>query len=338
MRPDIDDNLPPLERLRRRKLVGRASLLLGVLLLVGAASSQGIFGAFTKTTTNSGNSVGSAADYIGPTATRSVVGKAEGGIAGYVRNGGNYNVYAQITDTGNPASGVASANAVSGASSAALAAGSFTFDGLAYNWRTAVQTLPVSPEGTYTYQVDSTDAAANTATTTGFSFVIDNTAPAPSDIQTTNLGAIAGRPDINDRITYTFTEPMDPISVLAGWTGAQTNVVVRINNNAAATGGNDQVLIFNSANTTQLPLGSINLGRTDYVTANLTFGATSTTSKMTMSGNAITVTLGTQSAAGTTAATTGSMIWTPSATAYDRAANPSATTADTESGTLDRDF
>jgi hypothetical protein len=114
--------------------------------------------------------------------------------------------------------------------------------------------------------------------------------------------------------------------------------VVRINNNAVATGGNDQVLIFNSTNTTQLPLGSINLGRTDYVTANLTFGATGTTSKMTMSGNAITVTLGTQSAAGTTAATTGTMTWTPSATAYDRAANPCSTTVDTESGTVDRDF
>jgi hypothetical protein len=338
MRPDIDDNLPPLERIRRRRLVGRASLALGVLLLLGAASTEGIFGAFSKTTTNTGNNVAAAADYVGPTAVRSVLGKSQGGTSGYVRNGGTYHVYAEMTDSGNPASGVATATVVSGASSAALAAGSFSFDGLTYNWRTALQTLPTAAEGTYSYQVDSTDAAANAKTTTGFSFIIDNTAPSASDIQTTNLGSIVGRPEINDRITYTYSEPIDPISVLAGWTGAQTNIVVRINNNAAATGGNDQVLIFNSANTTQLPLGSVNLGRTDYVTANITFGVTGTTSKMTMSGNAITVILGTQSAAGTTAAANGTMTWTPSATAYDRAANPAATTVNTESGTADREF
>ena len=338
MRPDIDPNLPPLERLRRRRLVGRVSLSLGVLLLVGGAGSEGIFGAFTKTSTNSGNAVASAADYVGPTASAAELGKAEGGTAGYVRSGGTYHVYAQITDFGNPASGVASAIASSSGTSAALAAGSFAFSGDSYNWRSALQTVPSASEGTYSFQVDATDAAGNADTSTGFSFVIDNTAPSATDIQATNFGTIVGRPEINDRVVFTYSEPIEPATILAGWTGAQTNVVVRINNNAAATGGNDQVLIFNSGNTSQLPLGSVNLGRTDYVGANRTFGASSTTSKMTMSGNAVTVVLGTQSGSGTTAAGSGTMTWTPSSTPTDRADNNTSTTSRTETGSFDREF
>ena len=57
-----------------------------------------------------------------------------------------------------------------------------------------------------------------------------------------------------------------------------------------------------------------------------------------MSGNTITITLGTQSAAATTAAATGTMSWTPSASATDPAGNATATTAVTESGTADKEF
>jgi hypothetical protein len=67
--------------------------------------------------------------------------------------------------------------------------------------------------------------------------------------------------------------------------------VVRVNDGGLS---NDTATIFNSANTAQLPLGSVNLGRTDYTLANITFGATGTASTMTMSGNAITIKLGTR--------------------------------------------
>ena len=53
-------------------------------------------------------------------------------------------------------------------------------------------------------------------------------------------------------MTFTFSEQIDPESILSGWTGASTNVVVRINDTAT-----DTVLIYNSANTTQLPLGTM---------------------------------------------------------------------------------
>jgi chitinase len=59
---------------------------------------------------------------------------------------------------------------------------------------------------------------------------------------------------------------------------------------------------------------------------------------MVMSGNAVTITLGTQSAAATAAAAPGSMSWTPSASATDPAGNAVSTTAVTESGAADKDF
>jgi len=183
------------------------------------------------------------------------------------------------------------------------------------------------------YSLTMTDVAANSNTEGGLTVTVDNTAPTASNIQTTSGGVIAGRPDGGDKITYTFSEAPDPQSILAGWTGASTGVVVRVNN---AT--NDNVTIFNSTNATQLPLGSINLGRTDYTTANITFGASGTASTMVLSGNQLVVTLGTQSAAGTTAAATGTMIWTPSATVADPAGNAATTATATESGAADKDF
>ena len=96
--------------------------------------------------------------------------------------------------------------------------------------------------------------------------------------------------------------------------------------------------IFNAANTAQLPLGTVNLGGTGYVTANRTFGATGTASRMTQSGSSITVVLGTESAAATTQATNTTMTWPPSATATDRAGNPASTATLTEPGAADREF
>ena len=103
-------------------------------------------------------------------------------------------------------------------------------------------------------------------------------------------------------------------------------------------GGNDTITFFSTVSPfPQLPMGSINLGRTDYTSGNVTFGG-ATSSTMVVSGNSIVVTLGTASAADTTAASTGTMTWTPSATATDRAGNACSTTAANESGAADKDF
>jgi hypothetical protein len=333
---------PTLHPERRRRQARSATIALSVALLLGLAlSGAGVFGAFSSTSASPSNTISAAPDFIAPTTSRSVIAKTAGGTPGFIKQGGTYFVYADATDAGNPASGISSvtANASAfdtGVIAGPLSSGSFSIGGIAYNYRSASLTAntPLAAN-TYSYTVTATDVAGNSSVKSGLSVIVDNTVPAGSGIQTPVAGSIVGQAQLNDAIAYTYSEPIDPNSVLAGWTGAATNVTVRINNN---TPTNDQVQVFNSANTAQLPLGNVNLGRTDYTTANITFGASGTKSSMTMSGNTITVTLGTASAAGTTAAATGTMIWTPSATATDRAGNASSITNVTESGTADKDF
>ncbi|MFN8160605.1 MAG: Ig-like domain-containing protein [Solirubrobacterales bacterium] len=316
--------------------VSALALTLGLASLVAGGP---VWGAFGSTTPSAGNTITAATDFRAPTSSATVIAKSAGGTTGYVKQGGAYFVYAKVTDTGNPASGISAVTAnvssiTTGQTAAALSAGSYTVSGSSYNYRSASLTANASlTAGSYSFTLTMTDAAGNSGTQSGLSVTVDNTVPTASDIQTANGGSIAGRPEQNDTITYTFSEPPEPNSILSGWTGAATNVVVRVNN---AT--NDNVRIYNSANTAQLPLGSVDLGRTDYVSANRTFGATGTASSMVLSGSTITITLGTQSGAGTTAAATGTMIWTPSATATDRAGNAMSTATATETGAADKEF
>jgi hypothetical protein len=243
---------------------------------------------------------------------------------------------------GNPATGVSTvagnlSSLSSSAGSVALVAGSYTADGVSYNYRSASVTARATlAANSYAYTLTPTDAGANSATQSGFAVTLENTAPTAADVQTSNVaGGTAGKPDLSDQTALTFSEPIDANSILAGWSGAVTNVVVRITDGGA---GNDTLTVRNTANSAQLPLGSVNLARTDFVTATRDFGATSTASTMVQSGNAITLTLGTPSGTTGTAAAAGAMIWTPAATATDRAGNAAATTPRTETGTSDLDF
>jgi hypothetical protein len=311
-------------------------LLAAATLLVAGGTTVA---AFSGQSSDAANSFAAAPDFVAPTVSTTTIAKTTGYDAGFIKQGGSYYVYANVTDTGNPASGinVVTANVstiTTGSVAVPLVPGAFSVGGTAYNYRSASTTAgnPLAA-GSKTYSLTSTDVAANVRTQTGFSVTVDNTAPAGSDVQAANGGSIAGRPEQGDSITFTFSEQIDPQSILAGWTGAATNVVVRINNTAT-----DTLLVFNSANTVQLPLGSVNLARTDYVTANRTFGASGTASSMVRSGSTITVTLGTQSGAGTTAAATGTMAWTPSASAYDRAGNVASAAVANETGGADKEF
>lgn len=323
-----------------------SKLTVGALLALALATTSllaggATWGGFVSKTpaTSASNKITAATDFVAPEITETVIGKTAGGIAGTIRKGGTYYVYANASDEGNPASGVSTVKAnvssiTSGQTAATLSAGTFTVEGKTYTRRSGSLTAGSSlAAGTASYALTVTDANANTATESGFTVGVDNTAPTGTDVQATNGGATVGLAEAGDKITYTFSKAIDPNSVLAGWSGTSTAVVVRLNN---AT--NDTVTIFNSTNTTQLPLGSISLGRSDYTTANITFGATGTASTMVLSGNQLFITLGTQSAAATTAAATGTMSWTPSASATDASGNPTSTTAVSESGAADKDF
>lgn len=184
-------------------------------------------------------------------------------------------------------------------------------------------------DGDYDFRATATDVAGNTATSTVTSRRIDNTAPTATDIQTANGTGTLYRPTTGDTVTYTFSEPVLPGSILSGWDGSATGVTVRLNN-----AGTDTMTIYNAANTALLPLGSTTIG-TQYVTGNRRF----TGSTMVMSGNTITITLGTRAGGGVRTATVNvTMTWTPSATVTDLAGNPMSTVARVETGAADREF
>jgi hypothetical protein len=319
-----------------------AATIVAVLLGTATLARQSVWGNFTASTPNAGNSITAAADFRAPTASASAIGKTAGGVVGQIKKGGTYYVYANVSDSGNPASGVSAVSAnvnsiTSGTTAAALSAGSFSAGGVSYGYRSAALTAGTGlAAGSYSYSLTLTDTAGNSTTQTGFSVTVDNTVPAGTNVQTVNGGTTNGLAEAGDKITFSFSKPIDPNSILSGWSSGSTNVVVRLNNGTGSN--NDTVTVFNATNATQLPLGSVNLGRADYTSSNLTFGATGTASSMTMSGSTITVTLGTQSAAAITAGATGTMTWTPSASATDAAGNATSTTAVTESGAADREF
>ena len=204
------------------------------------------------------------------------------------------------------------------------------------------------PAGEKVYSITSLDNAGNTRTQTGYGVIVDSTAPFASDIQTTNVtGGVASRAQLGDTIIFTFSEQIDPQSILTGWTGSSTNVVVRLIDGGCTLVlcSDDSVEIRNATDTTQLPLGTIDLNRSDYhgggllgAQAPLRFGATGTPSTMVQTTSTITVTLGTASSTADTAGGSAAITWSPSSAAYDAAGNPMTTTVRNESGPADRDF
>jgi hypothetical protein len=322
--------------LARRHLVAVA--VATAIAVLGASSAVA---AFSSQAGNQDNELRAAADLTAPTVPRSVFQKIEGGVPGYVRQGGGVYVFAQLDESGNPASGVDEATAVTAAGSEVpLVAGDYMAAGQVYNYRSTLRSMS-SPlaAANYAYTVMTSDAAGNDRVESGFSYVVDNTAPAGSGIDATNRpGGTLGRPELGDTVRFTYSEQIDAHSIISGWLGAGTqNVVVRINNNAAA-GSSDQLVVYNGANNSQLPLGAIDLNRNDYVTSNTTFGASGTPSTLSQSGGEFTITLGTAAGTVSTGGGNATMAWVPSNVAFDRAGNRSGTATVNESGSNDRNF
>lgn len=326
-----------------------------VIAAIGLGAITPSFASFSSRADSPGNTVTAASDFRAPQVTGVALGKASGGAPGFVKQGSSYFVYANVAaDTGNPASGTASVTAVAtnfttGATAVSLVAGSYSVGGVSYNYRsTSLLADPSLTPGSKSFTVTATDKALNAASLAG-SATVDNTAPAAADVQTTNVGT-SGLAEAGDSLILSFSEPIEPASILAGWSGAATSVVVRINDNGLVglPLGNDSVQIWNAANSAVLPLGTVDLGRSDYVSGllggSVRFGASGTASTMTMSGNTVTVVLGTYNAtpildpARTTASGNGTAIWTPVTTPFDRAENTMSTAAASESGAADREF
>ncbi|MGZ4232722.1 MAG: hypothetical protein ACXVVQ_15000 [Solirubrobacteraceae bacterium] len=279
-----------------------------------------------------------------PTVAGATVAKSAGGTAGYIKRGGTYYVYANVTGSGTPPAGVSTLTAdvsavTTGQTATSLSSGTYTVDGQSYNYRSAQLTAKTPlTSGSKSFTVSLTDSAS-VKTTTSHSVTVDNTAPTGSGIQTANAGGgTAGRAEVGDTLTLTYSEAVDPNSLFSGWDGSSMNVAVVLVDGGSSA--NDTLQVWDVPRVTQIPFGTIDLGRKDYLTSHSydVFGLSGTPSTMVMNGSTITITLGTPGFTADTAAGSGTMTWTPSASATDRAGNAASTSTVTESGSGDREF
>lgn len=288
----------------------------------------------------------STTDVSPPTVQTVAVGLGDGSATGWIRPSGSFRVFvAAADDSGQGSSGVVAVTAdISSLTNAAgvialSPGGPWWAGGEWFGWRSDPFTSSAALiEGTEpAFTVSATDGAGNVGSRGGRS-TVDTTPPSAWDVQAAN-GGTSGRADTGDQVILTFSEPISSGSLLTGWTGqAPAVVTVRVTDGGAT--GNDVLTIWDATNTTQVALGSVNLARSDYVSASVTFGSSSIPSTMSLSGSTVTVTFGPASSASrTTAGSSGAtMIWTPSALVTDRAGNPCSTSTRSEGGARDREF
>jgi hypothetical protein len=159
--------------------------------------------------------------------------------------------------------------------------------------------------------------------------VIDNTPPAAAAVEAVNAGGTTGRLNAGDWLRLTWTEPIAPASVLAGWDGSPLPIRVELQDVA----GSDRLTVWNG--TTRLNLtntGGLRLNA-NFVATDASFDAT-----LTRSGAAFTITLGTRLSGTLATAAPANIRWTPSNLATDLAGNPANTTAFDEPNPADVDF
>jgi hypothetical protein len=330
-----------------RVSAGIGGLALAVLLTVWTLLTGSTHSAYTALSVTPSNSFAAAADWTSPTISASAIGRTTAYDTGYIKPSGIYYVYANVTDTGNPASGTASVTAdvsllTGGQTALALTAGSYSAGGVTFNRRSAANTARGGvTAGSYSYVITATDSAANSGSQ-GFSTTVDTTAPAGSDAQSTSVsGGTVGLLEQGDTFTLTYDQVMDPYSLLSGWNGsATTGVQIKL---VDGGGSNDYLQVWTTGGSLQVPVGTVYLGGKNYLKtgSSLVYGGSgaATPSTMTRNGASITFTLGTPaSGAAATNQTAAALTWTPSATATDIAGNAAKTTTATQSGTVHVNF
>ncbi len=296
---------------------------------------RGALAAFSATTTDGVNQFVAATDWEPPHVTRTIVAKTPGYLGGKIRQGGQFFVYAQIDDGGNPPAGVGTVTAdvsafSTGGTAVAMTAGAFSVEGVPYNYRSAVRTATnPMPNGMRGYAITMADVAINSQTQTGFTVIVDNSVPAPVNMTSANrAGGTVGRAEQGDSITYTWSAPIDPESLLSGWDGGSpTTVTVRIKN----MGPSDRL-------TVEGPAGTLNFGvvalQQNYSQGTREF----TGSAITTIGNTVTIVLGIPSGAVNTVTAATPTTWQGDSGAYDASGNPCSTATITGSGSPRIDF
>jgi hypothetical protein len=320
---------------------GRLALIGSLAVALAGASTGVTFAAFTSSAQNAGNTITAAPDWTAPAIGAGGVGKQNGPI-GFASDGDTVYMFMNVTETGNPASGIA--NVTASAYVAAygqtiqfpMSAGNWNVRGQSFNYRSDAVDVPNGfGNQTLTVNVSATDNAGN-SDTASFPVVFDTTQPTATNVQSANGGGTQSRLQQNDTLTLTTSEQLDAWNIVSGWDGTGTqNMTVRL---VSGGNGNDTLQFYNAANNATIPLGTVNLGRSDYIANWQTVNFTGST--MTQSGGNITITLGTPSGAVTTAGGGANIVWTPSTAATDRAGNnmSNAPRTETTPPNNDRDF
>lgn len=293
-----------------------AAIELSLVALAACVLAVGLSAASFTDTEQNPQTVSAVADFRGPVASASTLAKTQGGVDGYVTSKGTYYVYASVTDSGNPASGIASVKAnvstvTTGQTAVSLVAGSYAVDGGAYNYRSAQLTASSGLSvGSKSYSLALADSAGNTESQS-FSVTVDNGPFKGSDFETGNGSGTEGKPEQGDTVSFEFNKAPDPNSIVSGWNGSGTKpVTVSISNSAE----NDGLAVSGAT------IGNIAL-KGDFTSSTATFSA----STISLSGSTVTIVLGAASGSIKTDSDKSKAVWTPSASNYDVAGNASAT-------------
>jgi hypothetical protein len=285
-----------------------------------------------------------ADDTVGPVATSLDARAISNGDPGFVKQGGQrFYVCANVQDPAGVKSVKMDVSSIGGPSgfydiSNKSMYNSDTFtsycvpDPVTYwefTWEGDWVTKSTLAEGVYPYTITMTDNLDNTSTQSA-NVTVDNTAPKATDVQTTNGGATVGKPEQNDKVTFSHSEMLNRFVA----SESPRPVVVRIDN----SGSSDVLKVYDSFNRNpDYYIGSVKLNG-DYVSTNRTFGATGTKSMLVRNGSNVELTLGT--ASGTTNKVTANktMVYSPLTLGTDPACNHLLATSATESGAGDPDF
>jgi Bacterial Ig-like domain/Chitobiase/beta-hexosaminidase C-terminal domain len=212
-------------------------------------------------------------DDTAPTIAGNVIASSATDKAGFVRAGGGYYVYANVSDA-SPSSGIASVTAsvsqlTTGATAIALATsgGPWTIGGTSYAYRSALQTVGASvTAGNKNSAITVTDNATNTATGTNFATTVDNTAPTTTAVSSPAANA-AGWDNANTTVTLTGTDAsagVDTITYSA--TGAQPISTTTVSASSAS-------VVISTAGTTTISFNALdnagNVESTKTATVNL---------------------------------------------------------------------
>jgi peptidoglycan/xylan/chitin deacetylase (PgdA/CDA1 family) len=190
--------------------------------------------------------------------------------------------------------------------------------------------------GSYGFYTVATDKVGRRETTVAAqtTTILDTVVPTAQNIRSDNAGGTDGKADTGDTVTFTFSEAMSPVSIVAAWTGASTQVLVKL---VDASSSSDTLQVWSADNTARLAVANPLALNGDYVpSSGAIFKATMV---LDSSGTGLTVTLSSLLSGSVKPASSanfqknGPLKWTPDARATDRAGNHVNTTPLSKSGT-----